>query len=218
MPPKKKRAAKKVKFPREVPIFPLPNVILFPKIELPLYIFEPRYRKMVADALTGDKFIAISLLQKGWEKKEEPYPAHDIIGVGYVKAAVENPDGTSYILLKVMVRARVLRYVQTEPYRRAKIRVIPDRIRNSKELKRLHQVLRGLFIQKLRLGSEDPSQKLALPEELEDPVTLSHFVSFTVNSDPYLKQDILETINVNCRVKHLISLLEEEISPPGIQN
>ncbi len=218
MPARKKRPPKKIKLPGEVPVFPLPNAILFPKIELPLYIFEPRYQKMLADALAGDKFIAVSLLRKGWDQKEEPYPTHHVIGLGFIKAAVENADGTSYILLKGMARAEILRYVQMEPYRRARIRVVPDKIKNSKELKRLHQVLKGLFIQKLRLGSENPSQNLAFPKDLEDPVTLSHFVSFTMNTSPYLKQDILETTNVNCRVKHLISLLEEELSPPGLQN
>lgn len=216
--PKKKSVTKKFKLPLEVPVFPLPNVILFPKVELPLYIFEPRYRQMLADTLQGHKFIAVSLLRKGWETKKEPYPSHEIGGVGYVKAVIENPDGTSHVLLKGLERVRILRYVQMEPYRVARIRKIPDRVLNLKELKRLAQTLRALFIQKLRLASETPAEDIALPKDLDDPVVLSHFVSFTAHADLYLKQDILETTNVNCRVKHLISVLQDEISPPASQN
>lgn len=215
---KKTSPHKKFKLPRRVPVFPLPNVILFPQVELPLYIFEPRYREMLADALAGDKFIAISLLRKGWESEEEPYPSHEIVGVGYLKATVENADGTSHILLKGIERARIVRYLQMEPYRIAQIRLMPDRVKNEKELKGLRPELRELFIKKLKLASEKPNESFSLPKELNDPIVLSHFVSFTLHADPYLKQDLLETTNVNCRVKHLISMLEEEIHPPGSQN
>lgn len=213
-----KKNSKPFQLPREVAIFPLPNLILFPRVEVPLFIFEPRYRKMLADTMAGNKFIALSLLRKGWEKKEEPYPSHDIVGVGLVKAVVENPDRTSYILLKGITRAKILRYIQMEPYRIARIRPIPDRVKDSEELRALHRRLRGLFIKKLRLTSEKPGENLGLPRELSDPVVLSHFVSFTAPVDAQLKQDLLETTNVNCRIKHLISLLEEEIFPAGTQN
>lgn len=199
-------------------VFPLPNVILFPKVELPLYIFEPRYREMLADALAGNKFIAVSLLQKGWEKKGEPYPSHEVVGMGYLKAVVQHKDGTSHILLKGIERVRIVRYLQWDPYRLAEIRPVPDRVEDEEELKKLHRTLRGLFIQKLRLASEKPDDKFKLPRDLADPIILSHFVSFTVSADPYLKQDILETTNANCRLKHLISVLQEEIFPPGSRN
>lgn len=218
MPRKKKTAPKKFKLPGKVPVFPLPNVLLFPKTELPLYIFEPRYRKMLADALAGSKCMAISLLKKGWEEKDEPYPSHSIVSVGFIKAVVENPDGTSHILLKGVERARIVRYLQMEPYRIAQIRLMPDRKRNPKDLKKQELRLRELFMQKLRLMSENPNEKIRLPRELQDAGSLSHLVSFVLAIDPYLKQDILETTSVNCRVKHLISLLEEEIYPPGTQN
>jgi len=209
---------KKFKLPSKVAVFPLPNLILFPQVEIPLFIFEPRYRQMLKETLAGNKFIAVSLLRRGWEKHQEPRPSHQVVGVGYVKAVIENPDGTSHILLKGLERARIVRYLQTKPYRIARIRPVPDQVKNQKELSRLAQTLRQLFIQKLRFASEEPARSLALPRELNNPLTLTHFVSFTAAIDPYLKQDILETTNANCRMKHLISLLEEEISPPGTQN
>ena len=79
----------KAEIPERVPIFPLPNVILFPGLDFPLYIFEPRYRMMLKDCSQGNKFMAISLLRKGWEGKKEPLPSHDIVGVGYVRAIFE---------------------------------------------------------------------------------------------------------------------------------
>lgn len=209
---------RKFKLPSKVAVFPLPNLILFPRVEIPLFIFEPRYRQMLKDALAGNKFVAVSLLKKDWEKKKEPYPSHEVVGVGYIKAVIENSDGTSHVLLKGLERARIVRYVQKKPYRIAYVRPIPDTINNQQELARLAGTLRKLFIQKLRLASEQPARDFRLPKELKDPLTLMHFVSFTAAADPYLKQDLLETANADCRMRHLISLLEEEIYPPGSQN
>ena len=60
--------------PPTIPIFPLPNVVLFPNVFLPLHIFEPRYRAMVADALKGDRMIGMVLLRPGWEGDYEGRP------------------------------------------------------------------------------------------------------------------------------------------------
>ena len=60
--------------PAIIPIFPLPNAVLFPGVFLPLHIFEPRYRAMVADALEGDRLIGMMLLKPGWESDYEGRP------------------------------------------------------------------------------------------------------------------------------------------------
>jgi Lon protease-like protein len=60
--------------PPAIPIFPLPNVVLFPNVFLPLHIFEPRYKEMVADALAGDRIIGMALLRPGWEGDYEGRP------------------------------------------------------------------------------------------------------------------------------------------------
>ena len=61
--------------PPTIPIFPLPNAVLFPNVFLPLHIFEPRYREMVADALQGDRIIGMVLLRPGWEADYDGRPA-----------------------------------------------------------------------------------------------------------------------------------------------
>ncbi len=208
----------KINIPARIPVFPLPNIILFPHVELPLYIFEPRYRKMLADCRAGHKFMAISLLKEGWEKEQEPIPSYDVIGVGYLRAVFENPDGTSYILLRGVARAQIIRYVQWRPYRIAQIKRLPDRVENPEELAALSRRLKRLFIQRLRWMSEDPSPALQIPQKMAHPITLSHMASFIAHISPYRKQGLLETTNSNSRLKDLIHILEDEITPPGTQN
>ncbi|MBP8155219.1 MAG: LON peptidase substrate-binding domain-containing protein, partial [Nitrospira sp.] len=55
--------------PERIPLFPLPNVVFFPKTYLPLHVFEPRYRQMVADAAAGGQCIGMALLKEGWEEQ-----------------------------------------------------------------------------------------------------------------------------------------------------
>ncbi len=208
----------KIEIPEKVSIFPLPNVILFPGIDLPLYIFEPRYRKMLKDCSEGSKFIAISMMRRGWEDKKEPVPSHDIVGVGYVRAIFENPDGTSHILLKGICRAQVTRYTQFEPYRIAKVREIPDEAEEDEEIHKLATHLRRLLSQKLRYGSENPQEQVMLPREFENPVTLSHIACFLSEVNSYRKQGLFETTSCAARLRDLIEVFQAELHPLGSKN
>lgn len=208
----------KIEIPEKVPVFPLPDVILFPGTDLPLYIFEPRYRLLLKDCSAGSKFMAISLLRCDWKEKKEPVPSYDVVGVGYVRAVFENPDGTSYILLKGVSRARIVRYLQQEPYRVAKVREIPDQVEDADELRRLAAEVRKLLAQKLRYTSENPRDHFLLPKEFEDPVALSHLACFFSEASPYLKQNLFETPNCNHRMRHLVDILGSEIHPAGSKN
>ena len=208
----------KIEIPEKVPVFPLSNALLFPGMELPLYIFEPRYRRMLADCTRGRKFLAISLLKPGWQQKEEPIPSYDVVGVGYIRAVFDNPDGTSHILLKGVARARIERYAQREPYRIARITPLADRVEDEAEFKRLSAGLKKILLQKMRFFSEAPQKAMKHPREFENPFILSYLACYLSNASPYRKQDLLETSGCNSRMKHLIDLLHEEIYPSGTQN
>lgn len=109
-----------------VPIFPLPEVVLFPGQALPLHIFEPRYRAMTADVLSGDGLMAVALLKPDYESRYfTPYaPMHDVVGVGRVAAAHKRDDGRYDILLNGFARAQVLREYEPTVYRRGDLRVL----------------------------------------------------------------------------------------------
>src|SRR5206468_10763458 len=82
-------------------LFPLPNMVLFPHVVQPLHVFEPRYRQMTADALAGDRLIALTLLQPGWEEEYEARPAvHPVACLGRVVADQLLPDGRYNLLVR----------------------------------------------------------------------------------------------------------------------
>lgn len=113
------------------PLFPLPNAVLFPHGLLPLHIFEPRYRQMTADALSGERLIAMSLLCPGWEKSSCPQspPIHPIVGLGRIIAHERLDDGRYMLVLRGLSRARVISEERTDlPYRIGRLELCPDQI------------------------------------------------------------------------------------------
>src|SRR5262245_53659368 len=110
-------------FSGSAPVFPLPNVVLFPHVALPLHIFEPRYREMIADALEGERLIAMALLKPGWEELYEEKPAiHEMVCLGRITAEESLEDGKYNIVLTGLTRALVVEEPETELlYRMAKL-------------------------------------------------------------------------------------------------
>jgi len=109
------------------PLFPLPNVVHFPHLLLPLHIFEPRYRQMVGDSLSGSRMIAMALLKPGWITTEGSPPIHDTVCLGRITAEQHAPDGRYYLVLQGLSRAQILREDDSDrPYRVAELTLHPD--------------------------------------------------------------------------------------------
>src|SRR4051812_28657352 len=107
-----------MKLPREVPVMTLPNATLFPQALQPLYIFEPRYRQMLADALKTNRMFAIAM-QKPGRTRETPSP---IAGLGLIRVAVDHADGTSHLILQGLARIELEGAVRYKPYRVQRVR------------------------------------------------------------------------------------------------
>lgn len=108
-----------------LPIFPLPDVVLFPGTILPLHIFEERYRAMTRDVMKGHKLIAVARLRPGYQKDYEGRPAvHTICGLGAVVASEKLGDGRWNIVLRGLGRVKIAEELPpTTLYR--KVRAVP---------------------------------------------------------------------------------------------
>lgn len=113
--------------PRVIPLFPLPNVVLFPGMPLPLHVFEPRYRSMVADTLAGPGMIGMVLLRPGWEADYHGRPAVYAVGcAGRMEQCEPLSDGRFDIVLKGASRFRIREEHGGKPYRLASVDPAPE--------------------------------------------------------------------------------------------
>lgn len=113
--------------PPTIPLFPLDDIMVFPNIERPLLIFEPRYRAMVADALAGDRIIGMVQLRPGFEADYEGRPPVHAVGcAGVITQAEQLPDGRYTLMLRGLVKFRILGEEQGRAYRVARVEIVPE--------------------------------------------------------------------------------------------
>jgi Lon protease-like protein len=191
--------------PPTIPIFPLPNVVLFPNVCLPLHIFEPRYRAMVKDSLASDRIIGMVLLQPGYEPDYEGRPRVYPIGcAGVITHSEPLPDGRFNIVLRGLEKFKMTGEDASRPYRVAQIEAVPEVVTNAdrsainQHRTRLEALLAAASEQRRtdKLPSAVPDQDLVN--------TLAQYCAF----DPLERQALLECDGVLSRCHSLIELLE----------
>jgi Lon protease-like protein len=192
--------------PPTIPIFPLPNAVLFPNVFLPLHIFEPRYRAMVNDALSGDRIIGMVLLQPGHEAEYEGRPPIFPIGCAGVMTHAERlDDGRFNIVLRGMERFRVAGEDDCKPYRIAHVNGLPESVPDADkaELRRHRHRLEGLLAAAMERSGSEPRFPPAVPDE-----DLVNALAQYLELDPLERQALLEREGVLARCRALIELLE----------
>jgi Lon protease-like protein len=110
-----------------VPVFPLPGLVLFPGVDLPLHVYELRYRTLMRDALAGERVIALALLLPGWERDYHGSPEfHPLACLARIEEAAWLPDDCYHVHLKGLARVELGRTVREFPYRAVRVQVMPQ--------------------------------------------------------------------------------------------
>jgi Lon protease-like protein len=207
-----------------LPLFPLPNVVLFPNVFLPLHIFEPRYREMVADAIDSDRMIGMVLLKAGWEHEYDGSPAVYPIGCSSVITHVERLDDGRYnIVLRGVERFRILEENHERRYRRALVEPVVERAMAAEDRATLrHQrsrleVLLAPSIDRdlgqtpaARANASAPGPDPMIPAGMADEELVNALAQY-LDLEPIEKQALLERECLRSRAESLVELLEMKL-------
>lgn len=206
-----------MRLPREIPVMTLPNATLFPQALLPLYIFEPRYRQMLAEAIEGHRMFAVAMQKPGCAR-ETPLP---VAGLGLIHVCVRHKDGTSHLILQGLTRVQLEGTVRYKPYRIQRFRPIETPPCNSVAVDALLAKVRELLQERVALNLPSQSQEVIPPfspqdilgclDSLTDPEQTADLVSRAVMPGGAERQAILEAIDVETRLHRLIKYLLAEI-------
>ncbi|MFQ5899191.1 MAG: LON peptidase substrate-binding domain-containing protein [Candidatus Methylomirabilia bacterium] len=203
-------------------LFPLPNVVFFPHTTLPLHIFEPRYRQMVADCLNADKRLAVVLLKPGWEADYYGRPpVYPVAGAGEITQWERLPDGRYNILLRGLGRILIDGEAPSErPYRIANAHWLDDvhppggEQGLAPQMEQLRHVLGQLL-------SQLPQPVPRLLEVLTDrnhPGALVDRIASVVTGEVDRRQSLLETLDVAGRMAEVTEYLQEVLSQRVVSN
>lgn len=220
-----------MQLPTEVPVMTLRNVILFPQAMLPLHIFEPRYRKMLADVLAGERMFAVAM-QRADCTREAPSA---VAGLGLVRVCVTNRDGTSNLILQGLSRVKLGKTLRYRPYRLQQVNPlvpVPDtgvvvQALTAKVLElageRLKQGLQNQDKAEIAKVVPEGCEQLTLQAfeqalrqlaNADDAEQLADLVSATLLHDARQRQIILETPRLVDRLRFLVRFLRRATFEP----
>ena len=197
--------------PRVLSILPMPDMVLFPRMILPLVLWDEPSQKLVQEALLQDKIIGI---MAGLGEKAEGFGPEDLPRVGAAAVILKmrkSEDDALRLLVQGLYRFRVEDWVGFEPYLTARIIPISEEYEPDLEVEALVSNVKGLFLKMMELSPYLPAELGILVRELGDPRLLADITAGSLNISKAEKQELLETLEVKERLRRVLSLINREL-------
>jgi ATP-dependent Lon protease len=200
-----------VSVPQPLPILPLRDMVLFPEIVTPVMVGRESSKRLIDEALAGEKLIGVVALKD----PQVPEPsADDLHRVGTLARIVQMfkfPDGTMRIVVEGISRFEIESVVSTTPYLRAMVKVIEPESRPSEKVDALVKGVLGTFQKMVELAPYIPDQLFAAAINISEPNNLADFMASNVNISTEERQQLLETFDVEERLEKLLRILNREL-------
>ena len=215
--PDKSRPEKLGEWKEELPLIPLRNMVVFPQMIVPLFIGRSKSVKALEDTLSKEKMVVFAS-QKN-EETEEP-GTKDICAIGTLSEVVQMlalPDGTTKVLVEGLCRVRIEKFIQEAPYFRVAISRIPEPEEISVETEAMVRTVVKQFEDYVKLNRRIPSETLMSIINVDNPGRLADLISSYLTLKVEEKQDILEALTAEKRLKKLSDIMEKEIEVLNVE-
>ena len=200
-----------VEIPRELAVLPLRDTVVFPESMTPLAIGQERSIKLVDDVVGGDRMLALLTTRDS----ENEHPAfNDLYEVGtaaVIHKMIRVPDGTLRVLVQGLRRIRLEKPVQVEPYLVGRFVEVPDVLEETPEVEALTRNVQALFARIIALVPYLPEELELAAANVDDPSALCHLVASTLRLRTEEKQELLEDVSVEERLRHVSRILNREL-------
>jgi ATP-dependent Lon protease len=198
--------------PEVLPILPLFDAALFPKMVLPLVVMQEESIKLIDEAMSKDRTIGLLVARKKTE--EIPYPIEDLVRIGtsaLILKMAKTEDQKAQLLVQGLSRFKVNAFQEGHSYHIAQVEHLPENEEKDNETEALMTNLVGLFTKIIELSPGLPQEISGMAQSIQEPGTLADMVASTINSTPEEKQSILETIDVKKRLKEISKLANHQL-------
>ncbi len=198
--------------PEILPLLPLVNVMVFPRMMIPMEITGASSLRLVDEVMAGDRFLGLLTAKR--QADAEALKQEDLHRIGIavvILRMAKTADGKAQLLVQGLNRFRALEFLEGKPYLRARIEVLEDKDVKDLEIEALMANLANLFERVVKLSPFLPQEFGAMAKSIAEPGVLADLIASIVNTTVEEKQRILETIDVKARLKEVTRLVNHQV-------
>jgi ATP-dependent Lon protease len=200
------------KIPEILPILPLFDAALYPKMVLPLVVMQPESIQLVDEAMSKDRLIGLIVAKKPVEENIKAQDNLNTVGtVALILKMAKTEDNKLQLLAQGLGRFEVKKYVQEKPYLKASVKHMKDIETKDKEIDALMSNMIGQFSRVAELSPGLPQEIVMMAKSIKEPGILADMISSTINSSLEEKQRVLEIYDVKKRLKEVTRLLNYQL-------
>ncbi|MFC1515463.1 endopeptidase La [Thermodesulfobacteriota bacterium] len=200
------------KIPETLPILPLFDAALFPKMVLPLVVMQEQSIQLVDEAMSQARIIGLVVAKKAIT--EGTYSKEDLHGIGtsaLILKMAKTEDNRAQLLAQGLERFKITEYIKGKPYLQARVEHIQDDVKKDKEIEALMTNVVSQFTRIVELTPGLPQEMGAMAKSIQEPGILADMAASTINSTLEEKQAVLETLNVKKRLKKVTQLVNYQL-------
>jgi ATP-dependent Lon protease len=197
--------------PAELPLLPLKDTVVYPLTVYPLVIGKEKSIKLINDVTMGDKILGLTAQKKVDIEVSGIKDVHSVGTMARILQMVKIPDGTLRVLVQGIERISIAEFLQTEPYIRARVKALPDKVEKTVELEALMRGVSEVFQKMVSLTPNMPEELSAAALNIEDPRQLAYLVATNIRLDLAQRQEILETDSVHDKLAKIMQYLNREV-------
>lgn len=204
--------------PSDLPILPLRNTLAYPFSVMPLAIGIPRSIRLVEEALQGDRLIGLVGMPDTAVDEPMPGQTYDVGTMANIQNVSRSSDNTLQVVVQGMERFRITEWVQTAPYLRARVTLVPDIVETDVETEALQSSLRDLAQQVVALSPHVPRELRDFLGQVHEPRLLAYMVAAIARLKTPEGQQILEMDAVKDKLRRLVTHLTHEKEILGLRH
>ncbi|MBW1899046.1 MAG: endopeptidase La, partial [Deltaproteobacteria bacterium] len=197
----------------KLPILPLFDVVLFPKMVLPLVVMEDQSIELIDNAMAGDRIIGL-ISSKQTEAVSEVYSSENLYSVGtsaLILKMAKADDNRAQLVVQGIGRFKIKEFIEGKTYLQAKVTPVYEKEEKSKEIQALMSNLLGIYNEVVKLSPGLPQDIGKMAKSIDDPGILADMITSTLNTPIEDKQKILERWNAKTRLKEVTRLVNYQL-------
>ena len=200
-----------VTIPEVVPLLPVRDQVVYPYMIVPLFVGRPRSVRALEDAVEQGRYILLVAQRNSTIDDPSPEDLYSVGTVGESMQMLKLPDGTIRIVIEGVARVRILEYMQTDPFYRVRVEVLPESEERTTEIEALMRNVISQFERCVSLGKTIPPEALETARNAEEPGRVADLIASYLTLKVESKQEILETPEITARLQKLSEFLGKEI-------